>query len=85
MITVKRYDNKKTGEYSCHYYYNGREIADYYSSQDTIYCNSRYIVHDWGKPVYDRALNGEYKEAYAELFAMLNADETSKMSEFLNV
>ena len=85
MIKVERYDNKKTGTYTCHYYYNGREIADYMSQYDTIYCNSRCIAKDYKKPIYERALNGEYKEAFAELFAMLNADKTSKMSEFMNI
>ena len=85
MITVKRLDNERLGTYVCYYYHNGREIAYYDSKRDCLNLRTEFIEREWKKPVYDRAMNGRYKEAYEELFAMLNADQTSTMSEYMNL
>jgi len=84
-ITVKRYDNKRTGTYECYYYRDGRKIAEYYSKTDTIYRDSRLINKDLKRPIYDRALSGKYAEAYRQLFDMLNIDSTSTMSEYIDL
>ena len=99
MIEVKRADypervrhHRKTGavlsvipaHYECSYHYNGREIARYMSINDCLMLKTDYIGHDFKRSTYDRALSCEYKDAYAELFFMLNVDKTSKISEYMN-
>ena len=83
--------------YCCSYRYQGREIANYNSEEDIIRLNSEYIDSKvsnarmkerseyFKKPAYERALECDYKEAYKYLFAMLGIDETTKMSEFMNI
>lgn len=98
MITLKRYDHKKAtmypgtrrektipAFYECYYYHDGKEIAWYNSKNDTLYLKTRLISKDRSLNYYNRALAGDYHEAYAYLFNMLGVDETSTMTEYMNL
>lgn len=98
MITVKRNNHpareirsRHTGEvirtipehYECGYFYEGREIARYWSQDDCLCLRTEYIGCDFKRSAYDRAVSSEkYGEAYQYLFAMLNVDRTSNISEY---
>ena len=97
MIEVKRTDHqeivrrsRKTGEvieviparYECSYRYNGREIAHYYSRDDTMALMTDLIGHDFKKSVYERAITCKHKDAYIELFQMLGIDRTTHLTEY---
>ena len=98
MIQVKRYDyDEKTIHYKdgrvrvipkhheCYYYYNGMEIATYESKDDVLYLKTRCIERDRTKSDYRRALDGQFKEAFGYLFAMLGVDENSRLSEYMSM
>lgn len=98
MITVKRYDypekviHYKNGKvktiaahHECYYYHNGIEVATYSSKDDVLYLKTKYIERDWNKSTYNRALNGQRKEVYSYLFSMLGVDETTRLSEYMNM
>ncbi len=98
MISVQRYDHKERVSYrgtprektipafyECYYYHGGKEIASYDSRFDTLYLKTKLISKDRSMNYYNRALAGEHKEAYAYLFNMLGVDETSTMSEYMNM
>ena len=76
--------------YECRYFSNGTEIATYNSQEDCIRLNSR-IINDgvpkteWLDKAYNRALKCKRCDDYKELFWMLNADETSRMSVYVNL
>lgn len=103
MIKVKREDYpahtfrgvKYPARFTCRYFFEGREIANYDSKDDIIYLNSDLLdtLKDgtrnrdrarWDKPKFERALDCKYADAFKELFEMLGADETTQFSEFMN-
>lgn len=88
MITVKRYDFKRTTKrpayYETVYRWDGVKIAEYNSLKDVIYLDSRKIRNGDGT-TFDRALTGKYSHRFAYLFEMLNVDETSSLSEYLDI
>ena len=68
----------------CGYFHNGREIAKYDSRDDCLYLRTDYIGCDFSRSAYDRAVSSErFGEAYRYLFAMLNVDQTSTISEYM--
>ena len=68
--------------YECSYRYGNLEIAHYDSRYDVLDLRSDYISKDFSKSKYERALEGEYKDAYKFLFDMLGADSTTHFSEY---
>ena len=97
MIEVKRYDypaktkvSRRTGKeittparYYCYYYYKGKEIAQYSSMGDVLALNTDYIGTNFSLKPYDRALKCRYKDAYQYLFAMLNVDRTTRITDYI--
>lgn len=91
MIKVKRTDapaqrlggKDYPARFSCEYTWNGKVIATYYSLEDVVRLNTKYIEPDFKKSCFERAMNGQFPEAYQELFGMLGCDETTAMSEFM--
>ena len=88
-FTVERHDYKATSSAPAHYetayYWDGKKIAEYDSMKDVIYLNSRKIAKPNGDSIYNRALNGGYSERFRYMFDALGVDETSTLSEYMDL
>ena len=80
---------RRPASYTCRYYYNApngerREIAMYRSVEDIVRVRTEYIYNDFSMSHYERALRGQFSDAYRYLFDMLNIDKDTRMSEYMN-
>ena len=86
MIEVRRtnYPGRlyHSGHYTVDYFHDRKKIAFYDSRSDTLYLRTELIGSDFKRSAYERAKTCESKDVYEYLFAMLNVDETTKISEF---
>ena len=90
--TFKRYGKIQTtipAHYICRYYHKPtiqreKEIAMYDSREAVLRLRTEYIARDRKLSTYQRALQGEYSDAYRHLFEMLGVDETTQLSEYMN-
>lgn len=86
---VVRHDYKTTRISAAYftnvYYWYGEKIAEYDSRKDVIYLNSRKIAKPNGDSIYNRALNGGYGRRFRYMFAALGVDETSTLSEYMDL
>ena len=67
------------------YYWDGKKIAEYDSRKDVIYLDSRKIAKPNGDSIYNRALNGGYGRRFRHMFDALGVDETSTLSEYMDL
>lgn len=77
MIKAKVYNFD--GGYDITYFYNDAEIAWFYIRYGILFIRSEGIEGAYGYTIFDKALNGEWKEAYKELFSMLNIKDHTKL------
>lgn len=97
MIDVKRVDypervfhlrngkeKVRPASYEVRYFYNGKEIAWYYSTDDVLYLKTCYLERDWNKTVYERAISGSMAEIFEYLFDMLKVTRESCLSEYMS-
>ena len=87
-ITVDRNDilyrrNRKIG-YRSHYYWNGIEIANYTSDNDTVYLNASYLDRDRNSNYMERMENSKNKDMWNDLIEFLDITKDTKLSEYFN-
>lgn len=96
-ITVKRTDhpertrtvNRKTGKtvvvpahYECWYYWNGKEIAHYTSTDDIVYLRTDYLARPLSLPYAERMEKAPCPEMWADLVAFLDINKDTALSEY---
>lgn len=69
--------------YVCRYYYGGKEIARYDSQENLLRLRTELIKNDFSLSCFERAIQGDYSNAYRQLFDLLNIDKESAMSEYM--
>lgn len=76
---IKAKDYYFNGEYGITFFYNDTEIARFCIGDGILSIKSEGIEGAYGSTIFDKALNGEWKEAYKKLFSMLNIKDHTKL------
>ena len=97
-ITVKRYNypektvtlkNGRTRTAQAHsesfYYWNGIEVAHYWSRNDRLGLNSQYLARGIDKSYFWRMKNSNHSTMWADLCEFLSISNDTHLTEYFNV